>query len=84
MNVDKIIPSKERMEFIQKLVDMAQAQKVAVGAQEQQPQGGEGQPAAAPQPQNPKASVAANPQKVALTQGKPSNPGTVRERRGAA
>ena len=84
INPEKIIPSKERMEFYQKLVDMAQAQKVAAGAQEQQPQGGEGQPAAAPQPQNPKASVAANPQKVALTQGKPSNPGTVRERRGAA
>lgn len=81
VNPDKIIPSKERMEFIQKLVDITKAQQAAQGAQDgggEQPDGSE-----PTQQQQVTANVEGNPQGVAAAQGK-SVPGSVAERRGAA
>ena len=80
VNPDKIIPSKERMEFIQQLVDMARATQAMQGA------AGAQQPAEGAEPtqqQQITANVEGNPQGVAMAQGA-AVPGSVSERRGAA
>ena len=87
INVDRIIPSKERMETYQALMDAAQAMAVARGAGAG---GGAGVPAAeggAAEPTPEQANVArveGSPEQVAMEQGEPPAAGTVAERRGAA
>lgn len=71
VNVDKIIPSRERMEMYQLILDTAQAQQAAQGAPEQ------GEPT--PEQEN-VARVEGQPEQVALSQGSPA-PGSVAERR---
>lgn len=75
VNPDRIIPSKERMEFLQQVMDLQAA------AQNAQPgQGGEAQPA---QEQANAARVEGRPRQVAAEQGGASA-GTVAERRNVA
>ena len=79
VNPDKIIPSKERMEFYQQLMDLANASAAATGAE---PQPNE---AAQPTPeQSNVARVEGRPEEVAATQGSVPAAFTVEERRGAA
>ena len=81
VNVDRIIPSKERMALIQELLDAAQAAAVANGQAQ-----AEAAQAAAAEPTPEQANVArveGQPEEVAMEQGAP-NAGTVEERRGAA
>lgn len=75
VNPDRIIPSKERMEFLQEIID---AQAAAQAAQAQN--GGE--EAAPTDEQATVARVEGQPQQVALEQGAPA--GTVEERRNVA
>lgn len=85
VNPDKIVPSKERMELCQRLLDMAQAQRAA-SAQAQGDGGGQGGGVGEAGPtaeQSNVARVEAEPQRVAMEQGAPAA-GTVAERRGAA
>ena len=81
VNPDKIIPSKERMEICQKLLDMAQMQQAAMAQQQAQEQQANG---AEPTPEQANvARVEGQPGQVAMTQGAPAA-GTVAERRNAA
>lgn len=73
VNPDKIIPSKDRMEIMQQIMDLQQAQQSAQGAE------GQGEPT--PEQAN-VARVEGNPQGVAVEQG--ARPGTVAERRNVA
>ena len=81
VNADKIIPSKERMEMYQLILDAARAQQAAnpQGAAQGE-QGGQGEPTAE---QANVARVEGQPEQVAAEQGAPSA-GSVAERRGVA
>ena len=82
VNPDKIIPSKERMELYQQLMDIANAQAVAAGQAEEPPAGETG---AEPTPEQANvARVEGTPEEVAATQGGVPAAGTVAERRSAA
>jgi hypothetical protein len=81
VNPDKIIPSKERMEICQKLLDMAQMQQAAMAQQQAQEQQANGAEPTAEQANV--ARVEGQPGQVAMTQGAPAA-GTVAERRNAA
>ena len=77
VNPDRIIPSKERMEFLQEIMDAQAAQT------EQQPQGG-GEEAQPTPEQASVARVEGQPQRVAMQQGGGAPGGTVEERRNVA
>lgn len=82
VNPDKVIPSKERMEVYQMILDAAQAAKAA-GAL---PDGGGMDVGPTPE-QARMAQIEGNPAQVAMTQGamaQEAKAGTVAERRGAA
>ena len=75
VNPDRIIPSKERMEFLQEVMD----------AQSAQPQGGAEEGEAQPTPEQANvARVEGQPQRVAMQQGGGAPGGTVEERRNVA
>ena len=74
VNPDRIIPSKERMEFLQEILD-------AQAAQSAMPQGGGEEAKATPEQAN-VARVEGQPQQVAMQGGAPA--GTVEERRNVA
>ncbi len=81
VNIDKIIPSKERMETYQLILDAARVQQAAAN-----PQGEQGAPGEQGEPTAEQANVArveGQPERVAMEQGAPTA-GTVAERRGAA
>lgn len=77
VNPDRIIPSKERMEFLQEIMDAQAAQT------EQQPQGGGEEAQPTPEQAN-VARVEGQPQRVAMQQGGGAPGGTVEERRNVA
>ena len=77
VNPDRIIPSKERMEFLQEIMDAQAAQT------EQQPQGGGEEVQPTPE-QASVARVEGQPQRVAMQQGGGAPGGTVEERRNVA
>ena len=76
VNPDRIIPSKERMEFLQEIMDAE-----AIARNQQQPAGGE-ELESTPEQAN-VARVEGQPQQVALEQGGVPS-GTVEERRNVA
>ena len=80
VNPDRIIPSKDRMEFLQQVMDAqaaAQAAQAAQGAQD----GEEAEPT--PEQAN-VARVEGQPEQVAAEQGGEAPAGTVEERRNVA
>lgn len=79
VNPDKVIPSKERMELYQAIVDAARANAAAQGAAQ------DGAGAAAPSPEQANAArVEGQPRQVAMELGGGPRPGSVAERRGVA
>ena len=80
VNVDKIIPSKDRMEMYQMILDAAQAAAAQQAQTQAQVQGAGAEPT--PEQAN-VARVEGQPEQVAVEQGAPAA-GTVAERRGAA
>ena len=79
VNPNKVIPSKERMETFQAVLDMINASKAAEQQANAQPEGAQPAPGGA-NPGNPSAA----PSEPAAQEPRPPAPGTVEERRGAA